>query len=352
MGFMKSILQAGNLSGKTVLVRVDTNVAIDRDGVVDDTRLAVCKKTIDFIFEKGGDVTIIGHLGRPGGKKDPEFSLLPVAKWFAREYNGSVAPKEYGKFPGWEITDRLSILENIRFFSEEEKNDAIFARELALLGDVFVNEGFSVSHRAHASVVGITKFLPSYAGIHLMREIEALSKILNNPERPLAVVIGGAKIETKLPTVEMMCKIADSVLVGGIIAQEEDVLSGVCEKQNGATELVIAKLTPDKTDIDKKSVDDFIQILNKAKMIVWNGPLGLIRKKQDRDEKDTEAGTRDIAEAIIKTNAYTIVGGGDTLAYLSELGLLDKFSFVSTGGGAMLDFLSGEKLPGIEALKR
>ena len=353
MGVAKSITGAQSLSGKTVLVRVDTNVDIDKDKVFDDTRLAFSKKTIDFVLEKGGDVVIIGHLGRPGGKEDPEFSLLPVAKWLAAEYGGTITPKEFGRFKGWEITERLGLLENIRFFPEEEKNDSEFARELALLGDLFVNEGFSVSHRAHASVVGITKFLPSYAGIHMMQEIQALSKVLTDPERPLAVIIGGAKIETKLPLVDMMSSIADYVLVGGIIAEEHTQL----EESNNSVpvgkqaKLVVATLTPDKTDIDEKSVAEFIKIFEQSKMIVWNGPLGLIRKKRDRIGSDTEAGTRAIAEALTQSSAYTIVGGGDTLSYLSEMGLLDKFSFVSTGGGAMLEFLSGKKLPGITALE-
>ena len=353
MGVAKSITEAKSLSGKTVLVRVDTNVDIDKDKVFDDTRLAFSKKTIDFILEKGGDVVVIGHLGRPGGKEDSEFSLLPVAKWLANAYSGVITPKDFGKFKGWEITDRLGLLENIRFYPEEEKNDSEFSRELALLGDLFVNEGFSVSHRAHASVVGITKFLPSYAGIHMMQEIQALSKVLTDPERPLAVVIGGAKIETKLPLVDMMSTVADYVLVGGIIAEEHAQLE---ESNNSApvskkAQLIVATLTPDKTDIDEKSVARFIQIFERSKMIVWNGPLGFIRKQRDRIGSDTEAGTRAIATALTQSSAYTIVGGGDTLSYLSELGILDKFSFVSTGGGAMLEFLSGEKLPGITALE-
>ncbi|HVT00772.1 MAG TPA: phosphoglycerate kinase [Patescibacteria group bacterium] len=350
---VKSIASLGSLNGKTVLLRVDSDVDIENGKIVDDTRLLASLDTLHHLLKKRADVNIIGHLGRPD-PKDPEsnsknFTLEPVAQWFADKLKGKVKPITIGRLKAFEITNHINLIENLRFFPEEEKNDPEFARELALLGDIYVDDAFAVSHRAHASIVGVTKYLPSYAGLHMQNEIEELSKILVNPKRPLAILIGGAKIETKLPMVEKMHHVADYVLVGGEIAEQDKVIIKVQHEKivGQKSAVVVSESTEDGKDIDQKSVENFCQILGLANTIVWNGPVGFT----DHGEK-TERGTKALAEFIVSTNAYKVVGGGDTLAYLSRLNLLDKFDFVSTGGGAMLEFLSGKELPGIKALEK
>lgn len=349
---IKVITSVKNLHGRTVILRVDSDVDIVDKHIVDDTRLKASLDTIRFILEKGGDVNIIGHLGRPTPDSLKSFTLEPIALWFADKLHGRVSPIKIGRLDAWKITDRVNLIENIRFFKEEEDNNSEFARELALLGDIYVNDAFAVSHRSHASIEGITHFLPSFAGIHFEKEIEVLGKVLKDPARPLIVLIGGAKIETKLPMVEKMHKVADYVLVGGEIAEQDRVLIKVQhEKLEGNKGIVIVADSNDsKSDITPKSVENFCQILSLAKTIVWNGPVGIIG--DGKKQLDSEEGTRLIANYVAGCKAYKIVGGGDTLMYLSRLGLFDKFDFVSTGGGAMLEFLSGKKLPGITPLER
>lgn len=347
MGKLKSVKSLYTVSKKTVILRVDSDVDLTGERITDDTRLAASIPTLNLLLAKGADVNIIGHLGRPDGE-DEKFTLKPVAEWFSKQLKGRVEETQIGKLKAWKISEKVHLIENIRFYKEEEENDKDFSRELALLGDIYVNDAFAVSHREHASIVGITKFLHSYAGLHLLKEIEELSKILENPKRPLAVLIGGAKIETKLPMVEKMHHVADYVLVGGEIAEQTRVLIKVQhEKIPGhKSAVIVSDSTEDGSDIDSKSIENFCQILGLASTIVWNGPVGIT----GHGEK-SEKGTKALGEFIAKSNAYKIVGGGDTLAYLREHNLLSKFDFVSTGGGAMLEFLSGKKLPGIEALE-
>lgn len=352
MGKLRSIDSLHTLEGKTVILRIDSDVDLDGEKIIDDTRLVASIPTIALILRLGGEINLIGHLGRPDGE-DEKLTLYPIAKWFekeSRKHNSDFKMEEIkiGKLKAWKVGDRINLVENIRFFPEEENNDAEFARELALLGDIYVDDAFAVSHRAHASISGITRYLPSYAGLHMEKEIEELSKILDNPKRPLAVLIGGAKIETKLPMVEKMHHVADYVLVGGEIAEQDKVLIKVQhEKITGQkSAVIVSEASEDGKDIDSKSVENFCQILGLAATIVWNGPVGVI----DKGEKD-ERGTKALAEFIVEQKAYKVVGGGDTLAYLRRLNLLSKFDFVSTGGGAMLEFLSGKKLPGITALE-
>ena len=330
-----------------MLLRIDCDVDIEDGKVLDDTRLAAALSTIELLLKKGGEINLLGHLGRPEGE-DKNFTLEPIARWFGNKLKGEPQSITVGKLKGWKITDTVSLIENIRFFPEEEKNDEKFARELALLGDIYVNEAFAVCHREHASIVGVTKFLPSYAGLHLEKEVLELSKIMQNPKRPLAVLIGGAKIETKLPLVSKMHHIADYVLVGGEIAEQTRVLIKVQHEKivGRKAAVLVSESTEQGLDITVKSVENFKQVLGLANTIVWNGPVGLI------GSEDTERGTRDLAQFIVGTKAYKVVGGGDTLSYLRRINLIDKFDFVSTGGGAMLEFLSGHKLPGIAALER
>lgn len=373
MGKLRTVNSLKDLSGKTVLLRIDSDVDIENGRILDDTRLASSLPTIESLLKKGANANMIGHLGRPETqfpiKTEKEFSLEPIARWFENKLKGRMEIIKIGEFEGWKITDRINLIENIRFFKGEEENPSTssgqaFARELALLGDIFVNDAFAVSHRAHASIVGVAKFLPSYAGLHLEREVSELSKIIDNPKRPLAVLIGGAKIETKLPLVEKMHRVSDYVLVGGEIAEQDRTLIKIQhEKIEGHKSIVLVSETNDAgSDITPKSVENFKQILGLANTIVWNGPVGVITpqiqnsKFSPRGEaskiQNSEKGTFELAHFIVRTNAYKVVGGGDTLAFLRRIGLLSKFDFVSTGGGAMLEFLSGHKLAGLEALEK
>ena len=269
MGKLRVIDSLHTLHGKTVILRIDSDVDLDGEKIIDDTRLVASIPTIELILKLGGEINLIGHLGRPKPAKNNderitnnEYSLHPIAKWFAKRLkNLDQRPKEIkiGRLEGWEITDKINLIENIRFFPEEEKNDSDFARELALLGDIYVDDAFAVSHRDHASISGITRYLPSYAGLHLEKEVKVLSEILDNPKRPLAVLIGGAKIETKLPMVEKMHHVADYVLVGGEIAEQTRVLIKVQhEKITGRkSAVIVSEPSEDGNDIDQKSIENF-----------------------------------------------------------------------------------------------
>lgn len=345
---LRTISQLRNLQGKTTLVRIDADVDIRNDKIIDDTRLLSSLETIRYILKHQGKVILLGHLGRPKGEVEPKSTLATIAKWYAREFDGKLEKTTIGNFPGWNITDKLSLLENLRFYKGEEKDDPAFVKELADLGSIYINEAFAVSHRNHASITGIAKLLPSFAGFHLATEVEALSKILHDPKRPLVVLIGGAKLETKLPMVEKMHRLADYVLVGGKIAEETRTLIKVQHEkiQGNKSVVLVADNTPDGTDITDKDTENFIQLISLAKTIVWNGPMGKM------GDVKTERNTLKIARAIAKSHAYTVVGGGDSLTLLREHNMLNQFSFLSTGGGAMLEFLSGKELPGIKVLEK
>lgn len=343
-------LRTANLKGKKVFLRADLDVPLDDRAIMDDTRLRESLETLNYLLKHGAKVILAGHLGRPEGR-DKKLSTEPVAKWYLKKLgikSEKLKNENIDGIEGWNLSEDLIVLENIRFNDGEEKNDPDFSKKLANLADIYVNDAFAVSHREHASVVGVAKFLPHFAGFRLKKEIEVLGGVLENPKRPLVVIIGGAKIETKLPLVERMHELADYLLVGGKIAEETDILSGVQHEKtkDRNSVLLVADLNENETDTTEKSVENFLQFINIAKTIIWNGPIGKIYNSK----KDLEGTTAKLAKGIIQSSAYKIVGGGDTLGILKELNLLDKFSFVSTGGGAMLEFLSGEKLPGIEAL--
>ncbi len=342
---LKSIKDA-NVKNNKVLLRADIDIPLARGEISDDFRLIISLETINYLLKQTKTVFVIGHLGRPE-KEDRSLSLKVVAKWYANELKGNLKEVEAKGFLGWEILPGLVLLENLRFYKEEEENDLDFAQKLASLADIYVNDAFASSHRAHASIVGITKYLPSYAGLRLGKEVEELSKILNNPKRPLVVIIGGAKIETKLPLVEKMHAFADYVLVGGEIAENDKVLLRVQhEKITGRkSALLVADLTEDYKDITVKSAENFVQITQNAKTVVWNGPMGQVENEK------YQMGTEILARGLSELSSYTIVGGGDTLSFLKKENLLDKFSFASTGGGAMLEFLAGETLPGLKVLQ-
>lgn len=336
-----------NVNNKRVIVRCDFDVPLDGDKkILDDTRLVSSVSTIEFLIENGATVILVGHLGRPKGN-DPDLSLEPVARWFEEEFPGIEVKKTHlGEFEGWKLRENLYLLENLRFYEEEEKNDSSFSHKLAYLGDIYVNEAFGSSHRAHASIVGVAGLLPHFAGFHLRKEITILSNLIDNPKRPFTFIVGGAKIETKLPLISKMHKFADYVLVGGQIAEQAKVLIEEQHRKgpNEKAMLFVADSTIDKNNITQNSLENFIQIISRSSCIVWNGPMGFI-------ENGFTNTTEDLANAIQKTNAYKVIGGGDTIGFLNQKNMLNKFDFVSVGGGAMLEFLAGESLPGIIALQ-
>lgn len=388
---MIASITKANLKNKRVLLRVDFNVPVKNGRVVDDFRIKEAIPTIRHILKKGGSVIILAHLGRPAGKVVPEFSLLAVAKKL------QVILKKKVKFipenPDSEnIFDNLKILksgeivflENLRFCEGEEKNSVRFSAHLAGLADVYVNEAFSDSHRSHASIVGIPKLLPSYAGLLFMKEYKALSKALHQKKRPYVVIMGGAKVATKFPYLEKFFETADNIILGGIIANTFLKAKGLSVGKSVVNEDISVKsskieITSPKIHLPvdvvvsedisgKKSVYErgaggvleneyildigpdtrflFASIIKKAGMVIWNGPMGLT--EVPKFAKGTEA----VAKAVAKTKAWSLVGGGDVIAAIDKLGLRHKMNHISTAGGAMLAFLAGEKLPGVEILKK
>jgi phosphoglycerate kinase len=339
-----------DVKGKRVLLRVDVDVPI-KDGKIEDrSRLKAWFPTLELLLTKQAHVFIAGHLGRPQ-RVDERFSLEPVVHWVKSqlELHNDLKVTDINGFKAWELTGNVFVLENLRFFNEEEKNDIIFSQKLASIAQIYVNDAFASSHRAHASIVGVTKYLPSFAGLRLIEEVGVLSKVLEEPKRPLGVIIGGAKIETKLPLVEKMHRFADYVMVGGEIAENDKILLKVAHEriQGQKSALLVADLNEKNIDITLKSVENFIQISKKCQTIVWNGPMGLIE-----NPAGTNHATLILAKELSEIGKYIIVGGGDTVGFLKESNLLDKFSFVSTGGGAMLEFLAGVKLPGLLVLEK
>ena len=306
-----------DFKGKKVLVRCD----------FDGGRLEENLPTIKYLLNRRAKkVILISHLGRPAGKIVEELRIALVEKRFRQLLD----------------SEKIVFWENIRFDKREENNDEGFAKELASLGDFYVNEAFAVSHREHVSIVGIPKFLPHCAGLHFASEVESLSKVLENPKKPVVFVIGGAKPETKLPLVADFAKIADWILVGGTLVQKSNIKDQNLN-QNLKT-ILFADLTEDGFDIDEESIKKFVDIIKSAGTVVWNGPMGRY------EGKEGEEGTRRVGEAVANATAFKVVGGGDTIAALTKFGLLDKMDYVSTGGGAMLEFLAKGNLPGIEVL--
>lgn len=347
-----SHLHHASVSGKTVLLRADLDAPLSDEThkrVIDDTRLVVGLPTIEYLLHNKAKVIVVGHLRRPE-RIDSRFTLEPIAHWLchkARIQAVTCRMPEHmmlGEFPGWKLDENLFLLENIRFYQEEKENDTVFAKKLAGLAEIYVNDAFASSHREHASIVGIPPLLPHYAGIHLEDEVRVLSTLLEKPEHPFVVIVGGAKTETKLPLINKMHELADTILVGGKIAKEGKVVLEQQFAKKETCELLVADLNEDESDLSLLSVQKFLQVIRGAKTIVWNGPVG-----KTEEGKRSEASEM-LAKGILESNAYSVVGGGDTLEFLRRENLLHKFSFFSTGGGAMLAFLSGEKLPGIEAL--
>jgi len=390
----KKTIKDIDLADKRVLVRVDYNVTLD-DGfaISDDTRIRQTLPTLNYLLTKGCTLILISHLGRPEGKPDPKYSLLPVARHlkailgkkvnFVKNYLTPADQIKIKKFPKGSVV----LLENLRFYKGEEANLPGFAKKLASLAQVFVNDGFGVSHRAHASTVGVTQYLPSVAGLLLEREVDMISKALDKPKKPMVSIIGGAKTETKINLIDKLMEKSDSILLGGCIANTflkawgyetgrskvdheavetarsllwkasrvqcalmlpSDVVLGNKETGfvNGVVE--VNKIDPSLQvlDIGPKTKAEFGHVISRAGTIVWNGPVGLI------EMKEFSRGTDFIFYAICQNKeAVSVVGGGDTLASLRKKEYLSGITHLSTGGGAMLEFIEKGSLPGIDALQ-
>jgi len=332
---IKGIKDLGpELAGKKAVLRGDLDVPLKGGKVGEDYRLKALLPTLNFLLEKGARVLVIGHAGRPKGQPNPSLSLRPLAEWFAERLGRKV--DFFPDFAPADSDSEAGVLENLRFWPGEEENDPAFAKELASLGGLYVNDAFAVSHREHASIVGVPNYIPAYAGLRLEEEVWELGGVLENPARPLILVLGGAKTETKAPLVPAFAETADSVLLGGRLM--------FLPEMEKIPKVVLPVDDLDTFDIGEKSVQLFADRLKTAQTIVWNGPLG-------KWEEDKYArGTKVIAETLANSPAKTIVGGGDTIAALSAFGLLEKMKYVSMGGGAMLEFLAGRKLPGLSAL--
>ncbi len=369
----KTLRDIPHLEGVKVLLRLDLNVPIQKGKVVDDFRIQQSLPTINFLLKAGAKVLIVGHL-----ESKEKVSLKVVADHMQKYVPVQFVENYRNVLPALETlsTGECLMLENLRNWEGEKANDITFAKELASLADIYVNEAFSVSHRAHASIVGVPKYIPGYAGFLFEDEVKNLSQAFV-PERPFLFILGGAKLETKMPLVEKFLDRADFVFVGGALAnnffkaQGHEIGVSLFSKQhfNLAEMMKDAKLylpedvmvknnvgkevkKPNEVkvgesilDAGEKAVSALAVLARKSKLVVWNGPLGDY-------ENGFEKGTEELAKVLADSGAKTIVGGGDTLAVIHKLGIEDKFSFISTAGGAMLDFLIAETLPGIDALSK
>jgi len=311
-----------NVAGKKVLLRLD----LDTDSDPNDLRIKASEETLNYLKDKGSKIIIIAHKGRPDGKIEDGLSLKSFQPIFDK----------------WGAT----VEENLRFDPGEEGNDPEFAKKLASLGDVYVNEAFASSHREHASIIGVPKLLPHAAGFRFEKEIENLSKVFDEPKHPVIFLLSGVK-EDKLSYLEGIKKIADKVLIGGRLPDFLGDEKLVSVRSRGEDEqVIIGNLTMDKEDITLNTIDRFIEEIKKAKTIVVSGPLG---KYEDEGHRQ---GTERVFKAVAASGAFKVAGGGDTEKAISLLAISDKFSWISVGGGAMLEFLTKRTLPGIEALKQ
>jgi phosphoglycerate kinase len=340
----RSVREA-EIAGKAVLVRADLNVPLEGGEVADDTRVRAALPTLLLLLDGGADrIRVCSHLGRPKGE-DPAFRMEPV-----REHLRSLLPDA-----------RIEVLENTRFHPGEPANDPEFARELADGCDLYVNDAFGSAHRAHASTVGVAQILPAYAGLLLLAELEHLGRLLGEVERPFLLVTGGAKVEDKLGVLRKLGGRADGVLVGGKMAEElreenplpfpvvlpTDVVAASAFAEDAETQVAPFEALPEGwlgLDIGPASREDFARRIGQAKTVFWNGPMGVF------EWDPFAAGTKAVAEAVAGVDGYTVVGGGDSVRAVNELGLDDEVSWVSTGGGASLELLEGKELPGVAAI--
>jgi phosphoglycerate kinase len=334
-----------DVEGKRALVRVDFNVPLEEGRVADDTRIRAALPTIEILLERGAsEVVLMSHLGRPKGE-DPALSMEPV-----RARLRELLPD-----------DRVRLLENTRFDPRETENDETFARELVDERELFVNDAFGSAHRAHASTVGVAQILPAYAGLLLERELEELGKLLGDVERPFVLVSGGAKVEDKLGVLRNLGDRADEVLIGGKMAEEvreenplefeivlpRDVVAAAAFEAEAEAKVVPYDDLPDGwlgLDIGPETRADFGERIRRAKTVFWNGPMGVFEWPRFAE------GTKAVAEAVADVDGFTVVGGADSVRALHEVGLAEQVSWVSTGGGAALEFLEGKELPGVAVI--
>jgi phosphoglycerate kinase len=395
--FMKLSIKDLDLKGKRVFIRVDFNVPVKDGAVEDDTRIRGAVPTIQYTVEQGGRVILASHLGRPKGVRVEKYSLRPVAEHlsnllgkpveFAEDCIGEIAQAKVSALKDGDVL----LLENLRFHAEEEKNDDEFARQLASLCDVYVNDAFGAAHRAHASTAGITKHVrQAAAGLLMQKELDYLGRVINNPEHPFVAILGGAKVSDKIPVINALIdRKVDKLLIGGAMAYtffkaegfttgkslvENDMLDTALEIKKRAGEAGVELLLPTdhqvvdsydplksrKTipieftnaglvglDIGAETIGLFSDALKDAKTVIWNGPMGVF------EEKGFEEGTVGVAKAVAeaaKRGATVIVGGGDSVAAITQAGVADQITHISTGGGATLEFLAGDELPGVSAL--
>jgi phosphoglycerate kinase len=401
MSFDKASVRDAAVKGRRVLVRVDFNVPLadhapGREAeevgrhVADDTRIRAALPTIELLREKGAALILMSHLGRPKGEPDPALSMAPVAKRLG-ELLGTEVKLAPGVIEGdVDLTcgalgpGDVLLLENVRFEPGETKNDPRLAESLAQLGDVYVNDAFGAAHRAHASTAGVADYLPAYAGLLLEREVTELEKVVEAPQRPLVVVLGGAKVSDKVGVIDRFLEVADRILIGGAMcfgffrAQGTETGNSLVEGVEAAAEaleraersdcelslpvdLVLGREFSAETerresegaevpegwmglDVGPRTADAYAQAIAAAGTVLWNGPMGAF------ELEPFAAGTRAVAEAVAATPGTTVVGGGDSVAALNHFGLEDEVDWVSTGGGASLELLEGKKLPGVEAL--
>ncbi len=391
---MRSISKEKNLNNKKILLRLDLNVPLENGKISDTTRIDKILPTLNFLIQQKTKIIILSHVGRPKGKKVKELSLKPIGEDLRKKLNVSVKliTKNIYEIKNKDFfekfDEKILILENIRFYAEEEKNDYKFAKHLASLGDVYVNDAFSCSHRAHASIHQISKYLPSFSGLQLDLEVAALNKITAEITKPITCIIGGSKISSKIDIIKnLIPKFDNIIIVGGMannfieyfgnnigksikdkdcyqivdeiislskikkckIIYPDDVL--VSKNLNGSSKnKELDQILPDEMilDIGPKTINKIIDIIDNSKTILWNGPAGYF------ENPNFAIGSIEIAKKIIENNEsnkiFSVVGGGDTVSLLNNLNIIGNFNFVSTAGGAFLEFLEGKKLPGITAL--
>ena len=352
---MNSIKDQKNLNKKKVLLRLDLNVPLKKGLITDETRINKIIPIINFLIKEQSKIIIISHVGRPNGKVITDLSLKPICENVEKKIYKKIrlVKEDIFKLKKEDLfkdpNDQIVFLENIRFYKEEEKNDTNFAQHLAKLADLYVNDAFSCSHRAHASVSKITEFLPSFAGLQLETEISALKKVTTEIKKPITCIIGGSKISTKIGDL-MIKEIFETLKSHSCkIIFPEDVLIG----KNLDDEPQIKQLDNIKDDdiildIGPKTLDKIKRIIENSETVLWNGPAGYF------ENPNFANGSYDIAKAIAKKNKnntiYSVVGGGDTIALINKIRLVENFNFVSTAGGAFLEYLEGKELPGIKAL--
>jgi len=388
--FNKKTIKDIDVKGKRVLVRVDFNVPIKDGQITDDTRIRAALPTIKYLVEEGASLILCSHLGRPKNGPEPGFSLRPVAEYlgtlinekiyFAADCIGPVARDAVNKLKPKEIL----VLENTRFHDGEKKNDPQMAKELASYADVFVNDAFGTAHRAHASNVGVSEYLPAVAGFLLEKEIKYLDQTIEKPKKPFIAILGGAKVSDKINVIKNLLKKADTILIGGGMANtffkaqgypvgdslvEEDVLETARElvkfgglKLRLPVDVIIADDFDDGAksrvmsvgpvpegwrilDIGPETIKNYDKVISRAGTIVWNGPMGVF------EMPNFAKGTFEIANAVANSEAISIIGGGDSASAIKKSGLADKISHISTGGGASLEMLEGVQLPGLVALE-